>query len=76
MTKMRLDVSDMFDRLTIEKSCNGSYQMKMFGSVYSYDDDDDVPTKFSDSPKAAFLIMPEDMRSFIEKVKDDLEVKA
>ena len=71
MTKMLLDVSDMFDRLTIEKSSNGAYQLKMYGTVRG---DDDSPTTYSDSPKEGYLIKSEDMKVFIEKVKDDLEV--
>ena len=75
MVKMLLDVIDMFSRLTIEKSPNtNEYHLQIF-DIKNNLGNFEAP-KFADSPKAVFILKPESIKAFIEKVKDDLEVKA
>ena len=70
---MLLDVIDMFSRLTIEKSPNtNEYHLQIFD--IKNDLGDLSAPKFSDSPKAVFILKPEYVEAFIEIVKGDLEV--
>ena len=73
MIKMLLNLTDGYDRLIIKNYSNKTYELMVFGALNDLDEDGNI--MYSHQPKASFEIKSEDMKAFIEKVKDDLEVK-